>query len=46
MFGESKLRVSALFRVTNEQKQINATTNVVDATDRFAALGAVEAIAA
>jgi len=26
MFGESKLRVSALFRVINEQKTINATT--------------------
>ena len=31
MFGESKLRVSALFRVINEQNKINATktSNIV-----------------
>jgi len=36
MFGESKLRVSALFRVINEQNKLNATNNVVDARTAFA----------
>lgn len=35
MFGESKLRVSALFRVINEQNKLNATNNVVDASAAF-----------
>ena len=39
MFGESKLRVSELFRVTNEQNMINAKTNINDARVAFAAVG-------
>ena len=37
MFGESKLRVSELFRVTNEQNKLNATANnKIDARTAFA----------
>ena len=40
MFGESKLRVSELFRVTNGQNKLNATANnKLDARNSFAAMG-------
>ncbi len=40
MFGESKLRVSALFRVINEQNKLNAeANNTIDARAAFAAVG-------